>query len=392
MKVYLDNAATTRTSDAVIKAMTPYFSEIYGNASSQHAFGQEAAKAVEKARMQVARAINANPSEIYFTSGGTESDNHAIKGIAYANANKGKHIITSAIEHPAVINSCKALEKQGFEVTYIGVDEDGFIKLDELKKAICPDTILISVMTANNEVGTIQPIAEIGAIAKERKIVFHTDAVQAIGAVDIDVKAMNVDLLSMSGHKFYGPKGIGVLYIRNGLRIDRFMTGGEQERNMRAGTSNTPGIVGIGVAIEQAKLNINKVDEIAKLRDYMHDRIVKEIPYIKVNGSMSKRLPNNLNVSFRYVEGESILLSLDLEGIAASSGSACSSGSLEPSHVLLSMGLPAELAHGSIRFSLSKDTTKQEIDYTVDCLKIVIEKLRYMSPLFKSDDKGAYNV
>lgn len=392
MKVYLDNAATTKTSDAVIKAMMPYFNEIYGNASSQHAFGQEAAKAVERARMQVAKAINANPSEIYFTSGGTESDNHAIKGIAYANANKGKHIITSAIEHPAVINSCKMLEKQGYEVTYIGVDEDGFIKLDDLKKAIRDDTILISVMTANNEVGTIQPIKEIGEIARAHKIVFHTDAVQAIGAVDIDVKAMNIDLLSMSGHKFYGPKGIGVLYIRNGLRIDRFMTGGEQERNMRAGTSNTPGIVGIGVAIEQAKLNLDKTQEIAKLRDYMHSRILKEIPYIKVNGSMSKRLPNNLNVSFQYVEGESILLSLDLEGIAASSGSACSSGSLEPSHVLLAMGLKAELAHGSIRFSLCKDTTKEEIDYTVDCLKTVIEKLRYMSPLFKSDDKGASNV
>ncbi len=392
MKVYLDNAATTKTSDAVIKAMMPYFNEIYGNASSQHAFGQDAAKAVERARMQVAEAINAHPSEIYFTSGGTESDNHAIKGIAYANANKGKHIITSAIEHPAVINSCKSLEKQGFEVTYIGVDADGLIKLDEIRKAIRPDTVLISVMTANNEVGTIQPIAEIGALARERKIVFHTDAVQAVGAVDIDVKAMNVDLLSMSGHKFYGPKGVGVLYIRNGLRIDRFMTGGEQERNMRAGTSNTPGIVGIGVAIEQAKLNFKKIDEMAKLRDYMRDRIVKEIPYVKINGSMSKRLPNNLNVSFQYVEGESILLSLDLDGIAASSGSACSSGSLEPSHVLLAMGLTAELAHGSIRFSLCKDTTKREIDYTVDCLKTVIEKLRYMSPLFKPDDKGAINV
>ncbi|MGN1100035.1 MAG: cysteine desulfurase NifS [Christensenellales bacterium] len=393
MKVYLDHAATTPVDLTVLGEMLPYFTGKYGNPSSQHGFGQEAAKAVEKARIQVANAIGAKPAEIYFTSGGSESDNFAIKGIADAYSDKGKHIITTQIEHPAVLQSVEQLKKQGYRITYLGVGEDGRVSIDELKSSIRDDTVLISVMTANNEMGAIQPIKEIGEIAREHKIIFHTDAVQAIGSIPVNVKEMNVDLLSMSGHKFYGPKGIGAIYIRNGVKITRFMSGGEQERNKRAGTLNTPGIVGLGKAIELATENMKETSlKVSLLRDYLKERIEEEIPEIRINGGMEHRLPNNLNVSFRYVEGESILLMLDLEGISASSGSACSSGSLEPSHVLLAMGLPAELAHGSIRFTLGKETTQEEIDYTVDKLKDIIARLRAMSPLFCEHKGETHNV
>ena len=381
----MDNSATTYTDPRVLEEMMPYFTQVYGNASSQHFLGREALKAVDEARAKVAKAIGAKPSEIYFTSGGTESDNWAIKGIAMARGDKGKHIITSCIEHPAVMKTCESLEKQGFEITYLPVNNEGIISLDDLQKAIREDTILISIMTANNEMGAIQPFKEIGAIAKSKGIVFHTDAVQAVGNVPIDVVKDNIDLLSMSGHKFYGPKGVGVLYKRNGLKIGRFMDGGEQERNLRASTINTPAIVGIGKAIELAVEDMEKNNKhISEIRDYFVKEVLANIDEIYYNGPKdnSKRLPSNANFSFKYIEGESILMHLDMAGIAVSSGSACSSGSLEPSYVLLSIGVPIEVAHGSIRFSFGKNNTLEEAKYTVEKLVQTVETLRKMSPLY----------
>lgn len=393
MEVYLDHSATTALDPAVLQKMLPYFSEVYGNASSQHTIGQKAAKAIELARMQVAKALNASPNEIYFTSGGTESDNTAIKGGAESRKDRGRHIITTAIEHHAIIESCKELEKQGFEVTYLQPNKDGIVSADKVKDAIRDDTILVSIMTANSEIGSIQPVSEIGAICREKKILFHTDAVQAIGSIPVDVKEMHVDLLSLSAHKFYGPKGVGVLYIRNGVRITRFMSGGEQERKMRAGTYNTAGIIGCGEAITLATSNIQSYSEkLSSLRNHMAKRITEEIPFCSINGTMDKRLPGNLNVTFDYIEGESILLMLDMNGICASSGSACSSGSLEPSHVLLAIGVPAERAHGSIRFTLGKENTLEQIDYSVEKLKETVEKLRAISPLFKPVEGDKRNV
>ncbi|MBR6692970.1 MAG: cysteine desulfurase NifS [Clostridia bacterium] len=390
-RIYLDHAATTYVLPEVLKEMEPYFTDVFGNASSLHSFGQEGAVAVAEAREKVAKVLGANSNEIYFTSCGTESNNWALRGIAYK---KGKgHIITSQIEHPAILQTCADLEKKGFEVSYIGVNNNGIINLEELKKAIRPDTILISVMSANNEMGAIQPIEEIAKIAKENKIPFHTDAVQAIGAIKFNVKEMGIDMLSLSGHKFYGPKGIGVLYIRNGLGIAKFMTGGEQERNMRAGTTNTPLIVGLAKAITLAYENFDqKVEELAKKRDYLINRILTEIPYSSLNGDSKNRLPNNVNISYKFIEGESILMLLDFDGIAVSTGSACSSGSLKSSHVLLAMGTDIELAHSSVRMTLGEKTTYEDLDYTVDCLKKVIENLRNMSPLFAEFKGGITNV
>lgn len=383
--IYLDNSATTYTDPEVLQEMMPYFTDVFGNASSQHFCGRQASKAVDNARERIAKAIGAKPSEIYFTSGGTESDNWAIKGIAAARADRGKHIITSCIEHPAVMKTCESLQKQGYEVTYLSVDNEGIISLDELKRAIRPDTILISIMTANNEIGSIQPFREIGEIAKSRGIVFHTDAVQAVGNIPIDVVKDNIDLLSMSGHKFYGPKGVGVLYKRNGLKIGRFMDGGEQERNLRASTINTPAIVGMGKAIEMAVEHMSEnAKRIGALRDEFVSKVLASIDEIYYNGpkDTAKRLPSNANFSFKYVEGESILMRLDMAGIAVSSGSACSSGSLEPSYVLLSIGVPVEVAHGSIRFSFGKNNTMDDVNYTVEKLKETIDILRKMSPLY----------
>ena len=385
-RIYLDNSATTHTDAEVLQKMLPYFSEVYGNGSSQHFFGREALVAIDEARERVAKAIGAKPTEIYFTSGGTESDNWAIKGAAHAFSAKGDHIITTAIEHPAVIQTCKKLEKEGFKVTYLPVTEEGFVTAKQVEEAITDKTILISVMSANNEVGTIEPIREIGAVAKAHKILFHTDAVQAVGNVPIDVVKDNIDMLSMSAHKFYGPKGVGVLYKRNGVKIERFMDGGEQERNMRASTLNTPGIVGMGYAIEKAVRDMEKNNaHIASLRDYFVKEVIANISDVRYNGTTdtSRRLASNANFSFEYIEGESILMSLDLAGIAVSSGSACSSGSLEPSYVLLSLGVPIELAHGSIRFSFGKDNTMEETEYTLKKLYEVVARLREMSPLFK---------
>lgn len=383
--IYLDNSATTYTDPRVIEEMLPYFGQVYGNASSQHFMGRQALKAVDEARAKIAKAIGAKPSEIYFTSGGTESDNWAIKGIAHARADKGKHIITSCIEHPAVMKTCESLQKQGFEITYLPVNNEGIINLDDLQNAIKEDTILITVMTANNEMGAIQPFKEIGSIAKSKGIVFHTDAVQAVGNVPIDVVKDNIDLLSMSGHKFYGPKGIGVLYKRNGLKIERFMDGGEQERNLRASTINTPAIVGMGKAIEIAVEDMAKNNaHISEIRDYFVKEVIENIDDIYYNGPKDnvKRLPSNANFSFKYIEGESILMRLDMAGIAVSSGSACSSGSLEPSYVLLSIGVPIEVAHGSIRFSFGKNNTLEEAKYTVEKLVQTVDVLRKMSPLY----------
>ena len=382
--VYLDNSATTKTDEKVLKAMLPYFSENYGNPSSIYKLGRENRKAVEEARSQVAKALNCEPNEVYFTAGGSESDNTAIRGIAYSYKKKGNHIITSKIEHPAVLETCKQLEKEGFEVSYIGVDENGFIKLDELEKAIKPTTTLITVMFANNEIGTIQPIKEIGEIARKHDIIFHTDAVQAVGSVKIDVKDLNIDSLSLSGHKFYGPKGIGALYVRKGVQFQKFINGGHQERNKRAGTENVAGIVGLGKAIELAYENLEEHNKkIKELRDYYVEQIVKKVPYIKINGDMQKRLPGNSNISFRFIEGEGLLLNLDLKGICASSGSACTSGSLDPSHVLLAIGLPHEIAHGSLRVSIGKYNTKEEIDYTIENIVEIVNRLREMSPLWE---------
>ena len=382
--IYLDNAATTSVSEEVFEAMKPYFCEQYSNPSAVYSFAGQSMKAVDEARARIAELIGAQPNEIYFTAGGSESDNWAIKAAAEANAKKGKHIITSTIEHHAVLHTCQYLEKQGFEVTYVNVDEYGVVKLDELKAAIRPDTILITIMAANNEIGTIQPLKEIGELAKEHGILFHTDAVQAYGHIPLNVDELGIDMLSASGHKFHGPKGIGFLYIRKGVRVGSFIHGGAQERSRRAGTLNTPGIVGVGAAAAQAARTLDEnLKKETQLRDYLIRRVLEEIPYSRLNGDPVKRLPGNANFCFRFIEGESLLILLDQKGICASSGSACTSGSLDPSHVLLAIGLPHEIAHGSLRLTLSEDTTKEDIDFTVDELKKIVERLRSMSPLYE---------
>ena len=393
MRVYLDNSATTRLDDEVLTSMLPYFSDVYGNASSLHGFGRDALAAVDEARASLARLINAKPNEIYITSGGTESDNWALRGTAHAYRKEGRHIISTKIEHPAVMQTLQALEKEGYSVTYLDVDADGRVTLDELKKALRDDTILVSVMFANNEIGSIQPIAEIGAFCREEGILFHTDAVQAMSSIKIDVQKLNIDMLSLSAHKFHGPKGIGLLYIRSGVRIDRLIYGGHQERSYRAGTTNTPGIVGMAKALEMAVNDMEKNNaKIKRLRDYFVDRVLKEIPYSKLNGGTEHRLVNNANISFDFIEGESILMLLDLEGIAVSSGSACSSGSLEPSYVILALGRKMEEAHSSIRFSFGKENTMEEVDYTIEILKATVAKLRSWSPLFKEIKGGTLDV
>lgn len=382
--IYMDNAATTQVYPEVLNEMLPYFTEHYGNPSAIYSFAGEAKRGVDHAREIVAKAIGAKTEEIYFTGGGSESDNWALKATAEAYANKGKHIITTAIEHHAILHSAQWLEKHGYEVTYVGVDEDGKVKLDELEAAIRPDTILISVMAANNEIGTIQPLKEIGAIAKKHGVLFHTDAVQAFAHIPIDVDEMNIDMLSASGHKINGPKGIGIMYIRKGVKIQSFIHGGAQERQRRAGTHNVPGIVGIGKATEISIANMEKNNEYEiKLRDHLIERVLNEIPYSRLNGHRTDRLPNNANFCFRFIEGESMLILLDQAGICGSSGSACTSGSLDPSHVLLAIGLPHEIAHGSLRLTISEKTTMEDIDYTVDTLKKIIERLRSMSPLYE---------
>lgn len=388
-QVYMDNGATTRVTEPVFEAMKPYFCEIYGNPSSVHSFGRETRHAVEEAREQVAKALNAEAREIYFTGCGTEADNWAVRGAAYANIKKGKHIITSNIEHHAILHTCQQLEKEGFEVTYLPVDEYGFVTVEQLEKAIRPDTTLVSIMMANNEIGTIEPIAELGKVCKAHNVLFHTDAVQAIGSVKIDVKEMNIDMLSLSGHKFHAPKGIGALYVRKGVRLQRLINGGAQERSQRAGTENLASIVGIGKAIKIATADIDKHNEkLSEIRDHMIRRILAEIPYTRLNGHPQTRLPGNVNVCFRFIEGEALLLSLDIKGIAASSGSACTSGSLDPSHVLLAIGLPHEIAHGSLRLSISDETTMEEADYTIDSLVEIVARLRAMSPLYDDFIRG----
>lgn len=392
-EIYLDHSATTKLDERVLQKMLPYFTEIYGNANSQHGYGREALKGVDQARDTIAELINASPSEVYFTSGGTEADNWALKGMASAHKDKGKHIIISAIEHAAMIASAKELEKQGFEVTLCPVLSDGVIDLEFLKNAIRDDTILISCMLANNEVGTIEPIKEIVKIAKERKIFVHTDAVQAMSSLKVDVKDLGVDLMSFSAHKFNGPKGVGVLFVRNGVKIDRLITGGHQERTKRGGTTNVPGVVGMAEALRLARLTMDEDNaEVKAMRDHFIERVEKEIPYSRLNGSRTSRVVSNADFSFEYIEGESILFMLDLNGIAVSSGSACSSGSLDPSHVLLAIGVPIEIAHGSIRFSFGKENTMEETDYVVDKLKEIIQKLREMSPLFSEREKESKNV
>ena len=383
-RIYLDNAATTKTSQEVVDAMLPYFNENYGNASSIYEVGQRSKEAITTAREDIAKVLGAKTEEIYFTAGGSEADNWALKAAFEAYSKKGNHIITTKIEHHAILHTCEYLEKKGAEITYLDVDENGLVNLDELQKAIRPETILISIMFANNEIGTIEPVKEIGMIAKEHGVLFHTDAVQAFGQVPIDVDEMNIDMLSSSAHKINGPKGIGFLYIRKGVKIRSFVHGGAQERKRRAGTENVPGIVGYGVAAKRAAetMEVRTAKE-RELRDYFIDRVLKEIPYVKLNGDPVKRLPNNINLSFRFVEGESLLIMLDMKGIAASSGSACTSGSLDPSHVLLAIGLPHEIAHGSLRLTLGEDTTKEDLDYTLEQLKEIIGKLRDLSPLYE---------
>lgn len=381
--IYLDHAATTATRPEVLQAMLPYFNEQYGNPSSIYTFATNNLEAIAIAREQIATAIHCKPDEIYFTSGGTEADNWALLGIARAYSDKGKHIITTKIEHHAILNTCRFLEELGYEITYLDVDEYGIVKLSELKRAIRQDTILISVMYANNEIGTIQPIKEIGQIAKYHHILFHTDAVQAFCQLPINVEECHIDLLSMSGHKIYGPKGVGCLYIRSGVKIRSLLRGGAQERHRRAGTENVPGIIGMGTAVAIAMANLYECQKReTKLRNYLINRIMTEIPYARLNGHPTMRLANNINVGFQFVDGESILIMLDLKGICASGGSACTSGSLDPSHVLLSLGLPDELARGSIRLTLGEETTKEELDYTVGQLKEIITKLRSMSPQY----------
>lgn len=382
--IYLDNAATTQVSEAVLAEMLPYFRECYSNPSAIYTFAGEAKKAVDGARRQAAELIGAKPEEIYFTGGGSESDNWALKAAAEAYASKGKHIITSKIEHHAILHTCEYLENQGYEVTYLDVDGDGKISLEQLKAAIRPDTILISIMAANNEIGTIEPIAEIGKIAHESGVLFHTDAVQAYGHIPLDVDAMQIDMLSASGHKLNGPKGVGILYIRKGVRIRSFIHGGAQERGRRAGTLNVPGIVGFGSAAQHAKDTMEeRSKQETQLREHLTKRVLEEIPYARLNGHETDRLPNNASFCFRFIEGESMLILLDQLGIYASSGSACTSGALDPSHVLLAIGLPHEIAHGSLRLTLSEQTTLEEIDFVVDELKKIVERLRSMSPLYE---------
>jgi cysteine desulfurase NifS len=384
--IYLDHAATTYVKPEVFEAMKPYFIEQYGNASSVYSLGRDNRKAVEEARATIAKCLGADePGEIYFTGSGTEADNWAIKGAVYAARKKGKkHIITSSIEHPAVLETCKFLQKEGFEVTFLPVDKEGFVNPEDVEKAIRPDTAIVSVMYANNEIGTIQPIREIGEITKKHGVLFHCDAVQAAGSIPVNVKELGVDLLTISGHKFYGPKGIGALYIRKGVRLENLIHGGHQEKGKRAGTENVPGIVGMAKALDLAVANM---DEYAKklrhLRDMALDKIMKRIPHVRLNGSIEKRLPGNLNLSFEFIEGESMLLLLDMKGIKASSGSACTSGSLDPSHVLLAIGLPHEIAHGSLRLTFGESNTEEDVDYLVDSLDEIVTRLRSMSPLYE---------
>ena len=390
--IYLDNAATTKTAPEVVDAMLPYFSEYYGNASTIYSLGAESKKAMDHARQTIADSLGAKPEEIYFTAGGSESDNWALKATAEAYASKGKHIITTKIEHHAILHTCEYLEKRGFEITYLNVDRDGLISLDELKAAIRPDTILISVMFANNEIGTIEPIAEIGEIAKEHGVLFHTDAVQAYAQVPINVDEMHIDMLSASGHKLNGPKGIGFLYIRKGVKIRSFVHGGAQERSRRAGTENIPGIVGLGAAVERAmRIMDTKTRKESELRDYLIGRLENEIPHCWLNGHRTKRLPNNINFSFLFIEGESMLIMLDMKGICASSGSACTSGSLDPSHVLLAIGLKHEEAHGSLRLTLSEESTMEEMDIVAEEVKKIVQRLRDMSPLYEDFLKSQKN-
>ena len=382
--IYLDHAATTATRPEVVDAMLPYFTENFWNPSSVYTPALNNRKVVDESRETIARSLGTTPENIYFTAGGSESDNWALKCTAEAYANKGKHIITSKIEHHAILHTCEYLEKKGFEITYIDVDENGILKLDDLKAAIRPDTILISVMFANNEIGTIQPIKEIGAIAKEHGILFHTDAVQAYAQIPINVDEYHIDMLSVSGHKFGGPKGIGFLYIRKGLKLRSFIHGGAQERKRRAGTENITGIVGIAKAVEIAFATMDeRIKHETEVRDYAIKRILAEVPYCRLNGDAQKRVPNNINISFQFIEGESLLIMLDMAGICASSGSACTSGSLDPSHVLLAIGLPHEIAHGSLRMTIGEETTKEDMDYVVDNIKEIVTKLRTMSPLYE---------
>lgn len=382
--VYMDHAATTHVKKEVIEEMLPYFSETFGNPSSVHLFGRNSRKAVERAREQVAKAINAKPEEIYFTSGGTESDNWAIKGTAKTLKSKGNHIITTQIEHHAVLHTCEQLEKEGYEVTFLPVDEYGLINIEDLKNAIKPSTILISVMFANNEIGTVQPIEEIGKIAREKKILFHTDAVQAIGSLKVDVEEQNIDMLSLSAHKFYGPKGVGALYIKKGFKPFNLIEGGHQERNRRAGTENVPGIVGLGKAIELATTDLEAhAEKLTALRERLISGVMEKINFTRLNGHPTKRLPGNTSFCFRYIEGEALLLSLDMKGVAGSSGSACTSGSLDPSHVLLAIGLIHEIAHGSLRLSLGDLTTEEDVDYVLEILPEIVQRLRNMSPLYE---------
>ena len=387
--IYFDHAATTPVDPRVLEKMLPYFTDNFGNPNSQHAFGRRAVTAVDEARDTVAKCIGAKPSEIYFTSGGTESDNWAMRGAAHALADRGKHLIISAVEHPAMLSAAKELQREGFEVTLAPVDGYGTVDLAKLEEAIRPDTVFIGVMAANNEVGTLQPVKEIAALAKARGIAFFTDAVQAAGTMKLDVKELGADMLSLSGHKFYGPKGVGVLYVRSGLKLARLVAGGHQERGMRGGTTNVPGIVGLAEALRLSQEHLHEnAAYVAGLRDRFVARVQKEIPFVKYNGHPENRLPGNANFSFRYIEGESLLFSLDLAGIAVSSGSACSSGSLEPSHVLLAMGVPEGLAHGSIRFSFGRENTAGEVDYAVDRLKEIVVRLRALSPLFPKELKN----
>lgn len=382
--IYLDNAATTKTAPEVVEAMLPYFTELYGNPSSVYSFSQKSKEAITAGREKIASALGAKTEEIYFTAGGSEADNWALKAAAEAYHSKGNHIITTKIEHHAILHTAEWLEKNGLEVTYLDVDEFGMVKIRELEKAIRPTTILISVMFANNEIGTIQPIKEIGAIAREHGILFHTDAVQAFGQLPINVDELNIDMLSSSAHKLNGPKGIGFLYIRRGVKIRSFVHGGAQERKRRAGTENVPGIVGYGAAVERAMRTMEeRTAKERALRDYLIERVLKEVPYTRLNGHRTNRLPNNANFSFQFIEGESLLIMLDMEGICGSSGSACTSGSLDPSHVLLAIGLPHEIAHGSLRLTLSEETTREDIDYVVEAIKKIVEKLRSMSPLYE---------
>lgn len=381
---YFDHAATTYVKPEVFDAMKPWFTEFFGNPSSIYSLGRESKKAIEEARAQIAWCLNAHHTEVFFTGSGTEADNWAIKGVAFANRNKGKHLITSVIEHHAVLEAFEYLRKEGFEVTYLPVDENGLINPEDLKKEIRPDTTLVSIMYANNEIGTVQPIRELAAIAHEKGVVFHTDAVQAMGNIPVDVKELGVDLLSLSAHKFYGPKGVGALFVKKGVKLDSFMHGGAQERSRRAGTENVPGVIGMAAALKLATEKIEAYNQhLHRLSEKLIDKVLERIPHVRLNGDREKRLPGNVNFSFRFIEGESLLLMLDMKGIQASSGSACTSGSLDPSHVLLAIGLPHEIAHGSLRITFGEKNTEEEVDYLVDSLEEIVGKLRAMSPLYE---------